>query len=324
MIRSSRAHPRTRWLLILAAALVIPGVARGSEEGPMEPLPEVASLVDGLERRAGLLTFHVDSQRGRVLLEMPRAAVPAEGIRLLYVEGLVAGLGSNPVGLDRGQIGPSRLVALRRVGGRLLVEEINLRFRARSDDPSERLAVRQSFARSVLWGGELLAEDGDGRFLVDFTSFIVRDAHGTLATLKQTEQGSFSLDEGRSAVDLDACLAFPENVELQALLTFTGSEPGPHVRETVPITGGEFEECEGSIFGRVGPACRFQAYKGCAVLLVRINHQGRGRLGHTVPIQKSTLLRIVKVNLSDREVLGQERTDLRLRKDLALKGLTGQ
>src|SRR4029079_3815402 len=48
------------------------------------------------------------------------------------------------------------------------------------------------------------------------------------------QQGSFSLDAARSAVDLDACLAFPENLEFEALLTFQSSEPGPLVREVAP------------------------------------------------------------------------------------------
>jgi hypothetical protein len=152
----------------------------------------------------------------------------------LIVEGLVTGLGSNDVGLDRGQIGPARLVGLRRVGGRVLVEEVNLAYRAMSSDPDERRAVRQSFARSVLWGGEIVAEDGDGRVLVDFTSFILRDAHGSSKRLERAEQGSFSVDATRSAVEIDGCLVFPENVELEALLTFHGEKPGSFIRDTTP------------------------------------------------------------------------------------------
>ena len=197
-------------------------------------LPGVGEKVEGLERLEGLMTFHVDRQRGKVYLELPLAEDPDTGHRYLYVEGLVTGLGSNDVGLDRGQIGSARLVGLRRVGGRVLVEEVNLGYRAISDDPDERRAVRQSFARSVLWGGEIVAADGDGRVLVDFSSFISRDAHGSTRRLERTGQGSFSLDTSRSAVEMDACLVFPENVELEALLTFHSEKPGPYVRDTAP------------------------------------------------------------------------------------------
>ena len=198
------------------------------------PLPGVAGMVEGLEKKVGLLTLHLDPQRGKIMLELPAAPDEDIGHQFLYVEGLVTGLGSNDVGLDRGQIGPARLVGFRRVGGQVLVEQLNLGFRALSDDPHEQRAVRQSFARSVLWGGAIVAEDGDGRVLVDFTSFVVRDAHGSARRLERSEQGKFSLDESRSAVDLEACLVFPENVELEALLTFHGAKPGAFVRETAP------------------------------------------------------------------------------------------
>ena len=220
--------------VFLPICLVVVGVVlAGAAETP-GVLPSVAEKVADLERLEGLMTLHVDRHRGRVFLELSPAADPDTGHRYLYVEGLVTGLGSNDVGLDRGQIGPARLVGLRRVGGRVLVEEVNLGYRAMSSDPDERRAVRQSFARSVLWGGEIVAEDEDGRVLVDFTSFILRDAHGSSKRLERAEQGLFSFDASRSAVEVDGCLVFPENVELEALLTFHGDKPGPYVRDTTP------------------------------------------------------------------------------------------
>ncbi len=197
-------------------------------------LPGVSEKVAGLDQLEGLMTLHLDRHRGKVFLELPPAEDPDTGHRYLYVEGLVTGLGSNDVGLDRGQIGPARLVGLRRVGGRVLVEEVNLGYRAMNPDPNERRAVHQSFARSVLWGGKVVAEDRDGKVVVDFTSFILRDAHGSSKRLALAQQGSFSLDTSRSAVEMDACLVFPENVELEALLTFHGEKPGQYVRDTTP------------------------------------------------------------------------------------------
>ncbi|HSS77460.1 MAG TPA: zinc-dependent metalloprotease, partial [Thermoanaerobaculia bacterium] len=167
---------------------------------------------------------------------------PAKGPRgevasYLYQEGLVSGLGSNPVGLDRGQIGDTRIITLRRVGARVLVEQPNLKFRALTDDPAEQQAVRESFATSVLWGGEIAAIEPDGRTLVDFTSFLVRDAHDIAARMKMAGQGSWSLDDKRSAIDLEDCLAFPENLEFEVLLTYQSADPGPLVRETAPAAG---------------------------------------------------------------------------------------
>ncbi len=202
------------------------------------PLPGMAKLTAGLDKREGLLTFYADRQRGRIWLEVPPAKGPRGEVgSYLFQEGLVTGLGSNPVGLDRGQGGDTEIVTLRRVGGRVLVEMPNLRFRALTEDPAERQAVRESFATSVVWGGEIAAMEPDGRALVDFTSFLVRDAHGIAARMKTAGQGSWSLDDKRSAADLEDCLAFPENDEFEVLLTYQSSDPGPLVRETVPVAG---------------------------------------------------------------------------------------
>src|SRR5258708_7212394 len=78
-------------------------------------------------------------------------------------------------------------------------------------DSNEVRSVRESFASSVLWAGPIEAEGADGRLLVDLTSFVVRDAHGVAATLKNAKQGSFTLDKDRSTLDPVECKAFPDN-----------------------------------------------------------------------------------------------------------------
>lgn len=220
-------------IAILCSAAMLPVVAAHAE-APADALPTIAAKTNGLESRAGLLKFHVDARRGKVWLELPAPDARGELGRYLYLEGVRTGLGSNPVGLDRGQMGDARLVVLRRVGGKVLFEQDNLRFRADSKDPVERAAVEESFATSVLWAGEIAAADPDGRSLVDLTPFLLRDAHGVVGTLARTGQGTFTLDAARSTVDPAACLAFPDNVELESLLTFSSSQPGPLVRETAP------------------------------------------------------------------------------------------
>jgi hypothetical protein len=199
-----------------------------------EPLPTITEHVEGFDRLEGLLTLYVDHDRGHVWLELP--APGGDGVygTYLYVEGLRTGLGSNPVGLDRGQLGRARIVSFRRVGGRVLLEQPNLAFRAVTDRDVERRAVHESFARSVLWGGEIAATGEDGSVLVDWTPFVVRDAHDSRSTLSRTEQGSFQLDPDRSAVDLDALRVFPDNVELEAVLTLESDDPGGHVGSVAP------------------------------------------------------------------------------------------
>jgi hypothetical protein len=226
--------------LALAPAGVPPALPAKTPAPPPKPaggpeaLAKIADKVGTLAARPGLLTTYLDRERGKLWAELP--APGAEGVvgEYLYVEGLLTGVGSNPIGLDRGQIGATRVVRLRRLGSRVLLEEPNQRFRALSSDAAERRAVAESFATSVIWGAEVVALEADGRSLVDLTPFVVRDAHGVARTLDQTGQGSYDLDAGRSALDPDNCLAFPDNLELEAVLTFGGREPGSEVQATVP------------------------------------------------------------------------------------------
>ena len=241
---------RSTFLTVLLALLTaLPSVAAPRKKPAETSAPAaegtvtVASKTAGMERRAGLLTIWLDRKAGKVWLEVPPAkagsdeAGPDEIGSYLYADTLRTGLGSNPVGLDRGQLGVVSVVTLRRVGGRLLIEQPNLGFRALSENPEEIQAVRESFATSVIWAGEIAAEDPDGRALVDFTGFLVRDVHGVVPRLRETGQGSWQLDPARSVADLDNCLVFPENLELEALLTYASPEPGPLVSQTAPLPG---------------------------------------------------------------------------------------
>jgi len=182
-----------------------------------------------LEKREGLLTHFIDRQAGKVWLQ-----VPEDLGTYLYVEGLAAGMGSNPVGLDRGELGDSRIIDMQRVGGRLLFVQPNLRYRAEVGSAEERQAVGESFAKSILWAAEIDLERLAGEELVDLTPFLVRDAHDISGRLERTDQGSFKLDKERSLVDLDSCDSFPDNLEFEALLTFSSQKPGRLVRQTTP------------------------------------------------------------------------------------------
>jgi hypothetical protein len=247
--RPSRTSSRARLLLIAlsasACALSTAHVAEARSRKPEKaqssattPTPD-ASLATwnekttGLERRAGLFPTYLDPKKGEVWLELARTEGANYG-EALYVEGLLSGLGSNPVGLDRGQIGDTRWVRFRRLGSKIFLEQPNLRFRAESPSADERAAVAESFATSALWAFEIAAERGDGRVLVNLTPFLLRDAHGVSNSLAEAGQGTFSLDERRSALDPAACLSFPDNLEFEALLTFQGAKPGRLVREVAP------------------------------------------------------------------------------------------
>jgi hypothetical protein len=223
-----------RSLAILMVTLLLLGCASAQVQSVQPPSSETAPA-DGPERLEGLLNLRLDREQGKVWLELPDDLADSATVgSFLYVEGLVSGLGSNPVGLDRGRVGEAKVVSLRRYGNRLLIVEPNLRYRALTDDVDELTATRQSFAFSVLWAGEIERPGGVGPLLVDLTSFLIRDAHQVVATLAESGQGQFSLDADLSAVDFEACHAFPDNLEFEALLTYASREPGRQVRQTAP------------------------------------------------------------------------------------------
>lgn len=231
LIAGAVAAPEPAWARPADAE---PKAEKGAGDDADEPLPSIAEKTAEMERRDGFLTFYADARGGRIWLELPPPGAEQVVAEAIYVEGLVRGLGSNPVGLDRGQLGETKHVRIRRLGPKVLIEQPNPRYRAVDAPEAEQRAASESFATSVLWGGIIGALDPDGRALVDLTSFLLRDAHNVARTLAQTEQGSFSLDAERSAALLDACLAFPDNIELEAVLTWAGEEPGPLVGETAP------------------------------------------------------------------------------------------
>ena len=161
-----------------------------------------------------------DVKGDRVYLEVSRWNTD-----FLYVHSLPAGIGSNDIGLDRGQIGGTHVVRFERRGPKVLLVEPNQEYRAVTADPKERRAVEESFAQSVLWGFMVEAEEGE-RVLIDATAFFLRDAHHIPETLAREHQGDYSLDPGRSALYRERTRNFPRNTEVEATLTFAGKTRG--------------------------------------------------------------------------------------------------
>ena len=188
----------------------------------------IAEKTTGLTKLDGFFPLYWDAKAGKMFLE-----IPALEKEFLYYSSLPAGLGSNDVGLDRGQVGQTHLVQFERNGPKVLLMESNLRFRATTSNPAEAKAVKDAFARSAIFGFTVEAET-DARVLVDATNFFLRDAHGAIETLKQTKQGTYRLDAPRSMFYLDQTKGFPSNSEVEVTLTFVGDTPGNFVRSVTP------------------------------------------------------------------------------------------
>src|SRR5271169_786688 len=213
-------------VLLMAAALVVP---HGAWAGPETPATAtIAEKTAGAQTLPGYFNLYWDAKQGKLWLEIDKW-----GSEFLYQSGLPAGVGSNDIGLDRGQLGATRIVRFERSGPKVLLIQENMEYRAVSEDPYERRAVHDSFAESALWGFKVEAEDKD-HALVDATDFFLRDDHGIPAALRRAKQGSFHLDGSRCALYLPMTKNFPLNTEVEAMLTFAGDDPGRWVRDVTP------------------------------------------------------------------------------------------
>ncbi len=186
----------------------------------------IAEETKTFSKQAGFFDVYHDAGAARVLLRVAQFEQP-----FLMNTSLPYGLGSNDVGLDRGQIGDVRMVEFRRYGKKIMLVQRNTRYVANSADSAERQSVTEAFAESVLWSGDIVAQDADNSVLIDFSSFVTADRHGIASRLDNSKQGSYSVDDKRSAVLLPHCKSFPRNTEFEALLTFGGGNNGNFVEQ---------------------------------------------------------------------------------------------
>lgn len=206
---------------------------QGDSNGASISYSSFASMTRNLEHKPGFFDLYVDSERGAIYALFPAPDEAGQSLSVIYATGLTAGLGSNPIGLDRGAFDSGAIVNFRLVGGQLLAEQENTRYRASADRALEKKAVRESFAQSFLWAGSIAAKDSEGRLLVDISSFLTRDHLGVVSAIgANANGGSYQIASDRSMPDIGAALAFPDNVELDAFLTLTSAKPGRETAQT--------------------------------------------------------------------------------------------
>ena len=194
------------------------------------PVAQATDQLDlaAFDRLEGFVDLYWDADTGRILIDVEEIDAP-----FIYQSSLSRGVGSNDLGLDRGQLGSTRVVRFLRSGPKILLVEDNLAYRAVSDNADERQAIKESFARSVVWGFEDI-DPSDDKTVIDATSFIVRDAHGVSARLAAATEGGYSVDQTRSAVYLPRTRGFPDNTEAEAIVTFVGQPTGPYLSTVTP------------------------------------------------------------------------------------------
>ena len=179
------------------------------------------SILDkDLVKYEGFFDFYYDIKTDKIYLEVENL-----NSDFLYISSLATGIGSNDIGLDRGQLGNERLVSFQKSGNKLLLIQPNLSFRAITKNKAEENSIKEAFAKSVIYGFKILETNND-KYLVDFTSFLMQDKHGVADRLKLAKQGVYTIDKTKSAIELNHTKSFPKNSEFEALLTFSGKPTG--------------------------------------------------------------------------------------------------
>lgn len=211
---------------------------RPAGQAPGAPVPTIESRTTGMRKMDGFFPLYWDSTAGHLYLEISRF-----NTEVLHIQGMGAGLGSNDIGVERGNLQNDEIVFFERQGPKVLLVKPNYDYRATfTNSPSEQQSVRESFARSVMWGFQAAAES-QGRVLVDFTDYLLADPNTITQRLRP---GSYRLDASRSSIYLPMTNSFPQNTEMEAELTWVRQAPaGPPQGGAGPPRGGGFNPFPG-------------------------------------------------------------------------------
>jgi hypothetical protein len=190
--------------------------------------PTISEFTESMQPYQGFFSFYHDPDNGAFYLEVPR-----QQQQFIFQTSLPWGLGSNDIGLDRGQLGATRLASFHVEGNKVLLMQHNTFYRANSSNQAERASIDEAFADSALAGFSVVAAN-TSHVLIDYTPYLLSDTHGVVQRLQQTEQGNFQVATDRSVVYPARSKAFADNTELEAKVTFSGQGKGRYVRQVAP------------------------------------------------------------------------------------------
>ncbi|WOT04743.1 zinc-dependent metalloprotease [Shewanella youngdeokensis] len=184
------------------------------------------SIIKISQTAEGFINLFYAASSGELYIEANKLNQP-----FLLLTSLPHGVGSNDIGLDRGQLGQTRMVQFERHGPHLILKQLNTDFRASTDNAAEQRAVKEAFAESVLWRGKVL--DGK-RNIVAINELVVNDLHGISQVLAETEQGEYKLDKEKSLILPEGVKSFERNSDVDVLLTFNAATAGDYVAQVTP------------------------------------------------------------------------------------------
>lgn len=211
-----------------------PGGQEGAEDD--DPFADWDETLEDTRAIEGFLTLHL-KRDNTLYLEVPPERLGSEFGMLTHFS---RGLGDLGVQEGLPAFGGTHLMELQRRGDRVFFVRKNPRFVA---DPGSAMAtsLEENVGHSVLAAWDVESRnDSTEHLLVDVTDFFVSDYAATGDALGGVYGGPpLRLDAGRSHVE--RVHAFPENVEIDAFLTYEASDPplfgGPGVSDyrSIPI-----------------------------------------------------------------------------------------
>ncbi len=181
-----------------------------------------------LQTQEGFFKIHYNENEDKLYLEVDQVDQA-----FLYVHSLRTGLGSNDIGIDRGQLGGTAIVKFQKAGNKLLLVQPNQNYRANTKNKLERRSIEEAFAKSVLFGFPIKETKGD-TYVIDITPFLMEDTHGVASRLKSKKEGTYKIDHSRSALAMERTKSFPDNTEFESLLTYKGQATGANIRTVAP------------------------------------------------------------------------------------------
>jgi hypothetical protein len=205
---------------------------------------QISKRTADLQRRDGFIPMYWDEKKGDLLFELSPARMQSS---LLHFTSLSTGVGSPLLFADRSSLGGSAVIHFERNGARVFVVAENWDFRAEAGSAALRRAVQQGFPTSVLAALPIEAEE-NGTLLVRANPLIVRDAFGLLGQFRRPTRvvggqlqreasasgAGWRLDETRSGVSMENTRAFPQNTEVESILTFASDATGREFNQPDP------------------------------------------------------------------------------------------
>jgi len=204
------------WLLLIASAFL----SHAKE----------ADFLDNKQVITGFVELLYDAQTDSIFIALDKRQLNQH---MLFQSSLPHGIGSNDIGLDRGQLGMTRMIRFERYGNKVMLKQLNTDYRASSSNKQEAASIDEAFADSIIAGFKLEHET-DAKLYFDYTDYLLSDIHDVSGRLSRTGQGGYSADSSRSAVYMPRVKSFEKNTELEAVVTFSGQAKGDYIKSVTP------------------------------------------------------------------------------------------